>query len=176
MSNSNTITPYRPFHCPTCTRTFRSNQTLQNHICTHTSEPAHDHTCLHCPFKSILRTMMQTHLLTHSQHPRPFLCPLCPRSFSRRTNLMTHIRTHDNSHPRRFPCPYCEHRTDRHNDLDAHIIARHQVVHTPEEQLPWEAATFPAFGWDTPHTLPSFDESFFGFDTSESIPPPDSTT
>src|SRR6266850_2957540 len=45
MSNNNAVTPYRPFHCHTCAHTFRSNQTLQNHVRTHTSEPVHDHTC-----------------------------------------------------------------------------------------------------------------------------------
>src|SRR6266850_7921585 len=176
MSDNNAATPYRPFQCSICPRTFRLDQTLQTHICAHASEPERRHTCPHCSFGSILRITMQVHLLTHSEHPRPFLCPLCPWSFSRRTNLMTHIHTHDNSHPCRFPCPYCEHRTDQCNDLNTHIIAQHQVVCTPEECLPWESATFPAFGWDMPHMLPSFDESLFGFDAPESTSPSDPTT
>src|SRR6266850_207726 len=90
-----------------------------------------------------------------------FQCPLCPRTFSHKTNLTTHVRTHDKSRPRRFPCPYCEHRTDRRNDLESHIISLHQVVRTQEDCLPWESAILPAHGWDAPWTLPSFDDDAF---------------
>jgi len=174
MSDNNVATPYRPFRCSICPRTFRSEQTLQTHIRAHSSEPERRHTCPHCSFGSILRTTLEIHLSTHSENPRPFLCPLCPRTFSRRTNLTTHIRTHDNSRPRRFPCPYCEHRTDRRNDLESHIVSRHQIVRTPEQRLPWESGILPAFGWDTPHMLPSFDtETFFTPDAVESNPASD---
>ena len=117
MLRNNTATPYLPFHCPICPWTFHSDQTLQTHIHTHASEPECHHTCPHCSFGLILCTTLQVHLLSHSKHPCPFLCPLCPHTFSRRTNLTTHICTHNNSRPHRFPCPYCEHRMDRHNDL-----------------------------------------------------------
>src|SRR6266850_6561468 len=130
MSDNNAAAPYCPFRCSICLRTFRLDQTLQTHICTHASEPERRHTCPHCSFGAILCTMLQIHLLTHSENPRPFLCPLCPCTFSRRTNLTTHIRTHDNSRPRCFPCPYCKHHTDRRNDLKSHIVLHHQVVHT----------------------------------------------
>jgi len=174
MSSDNTAAPYRPFRCSICPRTFRSDQTLQTHIRAHASEPERRHTCPHCSFASILCATLQIHLLTHSENPRPFLCPLCPRTFSRRTNLTTHIRTHDNSRPRRFSCPYCKHRTDRRNDLESHIISRHQVVCNQEERFGWESGVLPAFGWDTPRMLPSFDnEAFFTPDTIESNPTPD---
>src|SRR6266850_950745 len=145
MSSNNATAPYRPFRCSICPRTFRSDQTLQTHVRAHASEPERRHTCPHCP-----------------------------RTFSRRTNLTTHIRTHDNSRPRRFSCPYCEHRTDRRNDLESHIVSRHQVVRTPEQRLPWESGILPAFGWDAPRTLPSFnDEAFFAPDTVKTSPAPD---
>src|SRR6266850_1534105 len=90
-----------------------------------------------------------------------YQCPLCPRTFSWKTNLMTHVCTHDKSRPRRFPCPYCEHCTDHCNDLESHIILCHQVVHTQEERLPWESAVLPAYGWDAPWSLPTFDDDAF---------------
>src|SRR6267142_5607408 len=99
-----------------------------------------------------------------------FQCPLCPRTFSRRTNLSTHVRTHDKSRPRRFPCPYCKHCTNRRNDLDSHIISCHQVIRTQEERLPWESAVLPAFGWDVPWSLPTFDDDAFTVLTSAAAP------
>src|SRR6266850_764225 len=176
MSDNNDTTPYCPFRCSICPRTFQSDQTLQTHIRAHASELECHHTCLHCLFRSILRTMLQVHILTHSKNPCPFLCPLCPCTFSRWTNLTTHIRTHNNSRPRRFPCPYCKHRTDRCNDLESHIILHHQVIHNQEECFGWEGGVLPTFGWDTPHTIPSFDELLFEPDALKSTPPPDPTT
>src|SRR6267142_2999352 len=174
MSDNNAAAPYRPFQCPICPRTFRLDQTLQTHICAHVSEPERRHTCPHCSFGSILCTTLQVHLLTHSENPHLFLCPLCPRTFSRHTNLTTYIHTHDNSHPCRFPCPYCEHRTDRRNDLESHIISHDQIVRDQEEHFGWEGGVLPAFRLDTPRTLPSFDtETFFVSDAVESNPTPD---
>src|SRR6266850_3227900 len=90
-----------------------------------------------------------------------FQCPLCPHTFSRHTNLTTHICTHDNSHLRQHSCPYCEHHTDRCNDLELHIVSKHQVVRTEEERLPWEGGILLAHGWDAPWSLLSFDDDAF---------------
>src|SRR6266850_3678306 len=105
-----------------------------------------------------------------------YQCPLCPRTFSRKTNLTTHVRTHDKSRPRCFSCSYCEHRTDRRTDLDSHIISRHQVVRTQEERLPWENAVLPAHGWDAPWSLPTFDDDAFTTFTPAAPPPTPPTT
>src|SRR6267142_86134 len=99
-----------------------------------------------------------------------YQCPLCPRTFSRKTNLTTHVRTHDKSRPRCFLCPYCKHRTDRRNDLDSHIISRHQVVRTQEECLPWESTVLPAYEWDAPWSLLSFDDDTVVVLTSTASP------
>src|SRR6267142_4436104 len=172
MSDNNATAPYHPFQCPICSRTFCLDQTLQTHIRTHASEPERCHTCPHCSFGSILHTTLQIHLLTHSENPHPFLCPLCPRTFSRHTNLTTHIQTHDNSRPHQFPCPYCKHRTDRRHDLESHIILRHQVVHDQEEHFGWESGVLPTFGWDIPRMLPSFDIEGFSFTPDTTSPNP----
>src|SRR6266850_6126145 len=77
---------------------------------------------------------------------------------------------HNKSRPCHFPCPYCEHRTDRRNDLESHIISLHQVTHAQEERLPWESAVLPAYGWDAPWSLPSFDDDAFTVLTTTPTP------
>src|SRR6267142_1070576 len=117
--------------------------------------------CPHCIFSTTRNRKLRYHTLIFHSTRHFHKCPLCPHTFSRKTNLTTHVRTHDKSRPRHFLCPYCGHRTDRRNDLDSHIISRHQVVCTQEERLPWESAVLPAYGWDAPWSLPSFDNDAF---------------
>ncbi|KAJ3283121.1 hypothetical protein HK104_010551 [Borealophlyctis nickersoniae] len=55
----------------------------------------------------------------------PCPVPNCPKSFTRRFNLETHIRTHDPHRARPFPCPNCTKTFVRIHDLE-----RHETVHS----------------------------------------------
>ncbi|KAK4296437.1 hypothetical protein Pmani_031067 [Petrolisthes manimaculis] len=60
-------------------------------------------------------------------HPKkPFVCPLCGQSFTRRDNLANHIKTHTGDRP--FMCQYC-HKCFSRKDY----LKQHERIHTGEK-------------------------------------------
>ncbi|ORX45082.1 hypothetical protein DM01DRAFT_1340165 [Hesseltinella vesiculosa] len=54
-----------------------------------------------------------------------YVCPLCDRTFRRRYNLGTHIRTHNKERLRPYPCDMCPKTFDRKHDCARHISTVH---------------------------------------------------
>ncbi|KAG0718201.1 Longitudinals lacking protein-like [Chionoecetes opilio] len=64
----------------------------------------------------------------HLAHFRPYVCHLCPRSFTRREVLAEHILEHTGA-DLRMPCPVCGMTIKRKRNLQAHIKVKHPDYH-----------------------------------------------
>ncbi|XP_023034178.1 zinc finger protein 62 homolog [Drosophila willistoni] len=95
--------------CQYCTKEFRGNYELNNHIrnC-HTSERPFQ--CPHCPKKFAIMDYLGKHIRIHSGE-RPFKCPHCPKSYTLSSSLSGHIRKHHgnsrNLITKQFRCNQC---------------------------------------------------------------------
>ncbi|CAG8434132.1 4739_t:CDS:2 [Ambispora gerdemannii] len=63
-------------------------------------------------------SLSYTHLRSHSP-ARPYPCPMCPRSFSRKHDLQRHIRVHTGVKP--YQCPCCRKAFARTDALRRHF-------------------------------------------------------
>lgn len=110
----------RKHKCSVCSKYFKKQVHLRNHMRTHTGERPFQCTDCGKTFSSL--TSLTRHHLVHTGE-RPYKCDLCGHSFSQSSNLQQHRALHTGSN--QFPCKICGLEFNR-----ASRLALHQIRHT----------------------------------------------
>ncbi|EDX03056.1 zinc finger protein 337 [Drosophila yakuba] len=83
-----------------------------------------EHVCEHCGVAKVTRTELLTHLRTHNPTWERFKCEQCPQLFRHKSAISRHVRVvHEGQ--RRFQCGHCEKKFGTHASQ-----VRHERLHT----------------------------------------------
>ncbi|XP_050520197.1 histone H4 transcription factor-like isoform X2 [Daktulosphaira vitifoliae] len=102
--------------CPNCGVMFATYTKLKDH-CWQSNKDKSNHQCTLCQKRFSCERLLKQHVRLHINY---FKCPQCDASFSRATQLATHIRyRHINVKP--FKCHLCDSKFVRKQDLTNHL-------------------------------------------------------
>ncbi|XP_041665745.1 zinc finger protein 714-like isoform X2 [Cheilinus undulatus] len=88
------------------------------------------HSCSQCSKTFRRKYDLATHMRTH-QKQKPFSCPLCVKKFNKKSQLTTHMLVHTGEKP--FSCSEC----DKKFSHKCHLTS-HMVIHTGEKPFSCE--------------------------------------
>ncbi|KAH8344824.1 hypothetical protein KR067_008275, partial [Drosophila pandora] len=92
-----------------------------------------EHVCEQCGVAKVTRTELLTHMRTHNPTWERFKCEQCPQLFRHKSAISRHVRVvHEGQ--RRFQCGYCEKRFGTHASQ-----LRHERVHSKSSRATQQA-------------------------------------
>lgn len=115
----------RPYQCTHCPQTFIAKGHLDSHMLKHNGRKPF--ICPHpgCGKAYSRANRLKVHERNHVSFcftpqtgQRPFVCDLCNKSFTDKTNLVTHLRIHSGERP--FKCEVCEKTFVKQSHLSDH--------------------------------------------------------
>ncbi|SAM08695.1 hypothetical protein [Absidia glauca] len=114
---------------------FGSNEVFpSNEVCTTSTKRKLDEQNEDLPRPKQAKTTTTT-VVPATANDRQFVCHICDRSFNRRFNLGTHIKTHNKDRKKPFACHLCSKSFDRKHDCERHV----STVHMGERLFTCEA-------------------------------------
>lgn len=122
----NKHTGIRKYLCPKCGKRFFTSNGLTQHSISHKDVAQFKCGFCHKTYKS--RQSLKEHFrVAHSSNRHLFVCVTCGKTFTAKSTLMMHIKSHNGE--KQFACSHCPKTYTR-----AAYLRAHSVVHTGQER------------------------------------------
>lgn len=120
------------FKCGFCNKTYKSRQSLKEHFRVAHSSNRKLFVCVECGKSFTAKSTLMMHVKSHNG-VKQFACTQCPKSFTRASYLRAHSTVHmGTQRPRPFKCT--------HKDCDRSFVTKHSlsvhIAHTHTSERP----------------------------------------
>lgn len=95
-------TDEKPFKCSYCSKAFKRNYYLINHMRIHTGDKPYK--CNYCEYAGKQIGALQTHIANVHSIDKPYKCDICEYSTKSKESLKDHIKAHENK--KGYKCNY----------------------------------------------------------------------
>ncbi|XP_028987780.1 zinc finger E-box-binding homeobox 1-like isoform X2 [Betta splendens] len=153
--------------CPYCSRGYKRNASLKEHIKYRHETSDDNYSCSHCSYTFTYRSQLERHMSHHrgpreqrhvsqstvgsggSGGPRKFKCTECSKAFKYKHHLKEHLRIHSGEKP--YECSNCKKRFSHSGSYSSHISSKkcvgapppNGVTRTPIKSPPPSGQTTP---------------------------------
>ncbi|KAK2895992.1 zinc finger E-box-binding homeobox 1 isoform X1 [Channa argus] len=131
--------------CPYCSRGYKRNASLKEHIKYRHETSEDNYSCSHCSYTFTYRSQLERHMNHHrgtreQRHvsqstggseggPRKFKCTECSKAFKYKHHLKEHLRIHSGEKP--YECSNCKKRFSHSGSYSSHISSKKCVGAAP---------------------------------------------
>ncbi|XP_006807830.1 zinc finger E-box-binding homeobox 1-like isoform X2 [Neolamprologus brichardi] len=133
--------------CPYCSRGYKRNASLKEHIKYRHETSEDNYSCSHCSYTFTYRSQLERHMSHHrgsreQRHvsqstggsvgtggTRKFKCTECSKAFKYKHHLKEHLRIHSGEKP--YECSNCKKRFSHSGSYSSHISSKKCVGATP---------------------------------------------
>ncbi|XP_068590839.1 zinc finger E-box-binding homeobox 1-like isoform X2 [Cebidichthys violaceus] len=146
--------------CPYCSRGYKRNASLKEHIKYRHETSEDNYSCTHCSYTFTYRSQLERHMSHHrgtreQRHvsqstggsggtggTRKFKCTECSKAFKYKHHLKEHLRIHSGEKP--YECSNCKKRFSHSGSYSSHISSKKCVGAAPPNGVPRTSIKSPA--------------------------------
>uniref|UniRef100_A0A8C7WMI2 Zinc finger E-box binding homeobox 1a n=1 Tax=Oryzias sinensis TaxID=183150 RepID=A0A8C7WMI2_9TELE len=140
--------------CPYCSRGYKRNASLKEHIKYRHETSEDNYSCSHCSYTFTYRSQLerhmshhrgskeQVHMLQQTGGTRKFNCTECSKAFKYKHHLKEHLRIHSGEKP--YECSNCKKRFSHSGSYSSHISSKKCMGTTPPNGITRTAMKSPS--------------------------------